>query len=145
MAPNRAAEILKKPKDYYNTITKKLVDHALTYGYDHERGGIYRDGPHSGEAIVKDKEWWQNCEVLVGFLDSFEHLKEEKYADAFIQTWEFDNKYMINHRVGEWMQLLKNNGEVIISQIGNPWKAFYHSGRAMMECKKRLEQLLERK
>jgi len=52
---------------------------------------------------------------------------------------------MINHRVGEWMQLLKNNGEVIISQIGNPWKAFYHSGRAMMECKKRLEQLLERK
>jgi len=142
---NRAAEILKKPKDYYNAITKKLVDHALTYGYDHERGGIYRDGPHNGEAIVKDKEWWQNCEVLVGFLDSFEHFKEEKYVDAFIQTWEFDNKYMINHKVGEWMQLLKNDGEVIISQIGNPWKAFYHSGRAMMECKKRLEQLLERK
>jgi mannobiose 2-epimerase len=50
---------------------------------------------------------------------------------------------MINHEVGEWIQLLKEDGTVIIPQIGNPWKGMYHSGRAMMECVLRLQKLLE--
>jgi len=48
---------------------------------------VYRDGTHEGPALVKDKEWWQNCEVLVGFLDAYERLGDEKYFDAFLRTW----------------------------------------------------------
>jgi len=139
---NRAGDVLGKPKDFYNDISRKLVDHTLKYGFDHVRGGVFRDGPHEGVPLVRDKEWWQNCEVLIGFLDAYEHFHEAKYADAFAKTWDFDNTYMINHDVGEWKQLLKEDGTPLISQIGNPWKAMYHSGRAMMECELRLAKIL---
>lgn len=140
---NRAAQIMGLPGETYHELTKKLTDHALNYGFDYERGGVYRDGPHMGEPLVRDKEWWQNCESLVGFLDAYEQLGDVRYAEAFLQNWKFDTAYMINHEVGEWRQLLKEDGTVIIPQIGNPWKAMYHSGRSMMECSLRLKRILE--
>lgn len=140
---NRAGEILGKPADHYNEVTRKLVDHSIKYGLDHELGGVFRDGPHEGPALVRDKEWWQNCEVLVGYLDAYEKLGDEKYADAFFKTWDFDKKYMINHEVGEWRQLLDKNGSVLVGDIGNPWKAIYHTGRSMLECCERLKKMLK--
>ena len=95
-----------------------------------------------GEFLVKDKEWWQNCEVLVGFLDAFEQFDEEKYYAAFEKTWDFDKKYLINADIGEWRQLVNKQGQVLTGDIGNPWKAIYHSGRAMLECKQRLERMM---
>lgn len=136
---NRASQVLGKPAGYYREITRKLVNHALKYGFDHDLGGVYRDGPHEGPALVKDKEWWQNCEALVGFLDAFEQLGDQKYMEAFLKTWHFDNTYMINHEVGEWRQLLDKDGKVLVGDIGNPWKAIYHAGRAMLESRRRLE------
>lgn len=140
---NEAGRILGYEHERYVPITHKLVEHALIYGFDHERGGVYRDGPHVGEPLVKDKEWWQNCEVLVGFLDAYQHVQDDRYAEAFTKTWEFDTTYMINHEVGEWKQLLKYDGTPIEIQIGNPWKAMYHTGRAMLETLLRLEKILE--
>lgn len=140
---NRAADVLGRPKGHYDEITRRLVDHSLTYGFDHERGGVYRDGPHEGPPLVRDKEWWQNCEVLVGYLDAYERLGGEQYLDAFLKTWGFDRRYMINSEVGEWRQLLKEDGSVIIGDIGNPWKAIYHTGRAVMECIQRLRRLTQ--
>ena len=91
----RALEIMGLPMDTYHTLSRKLTDHALKYGFDYERGGVFRDGPHEGAPLVRDKEWWQNCESLVGFLDAYEQLGDEKYAEAFLKNWEFDTTYMI--------------------------------------------------
>ncbi|MGX8700913.1 AGE family epimerase/isomerase [Caproiciproducens sp.] len=139
---NRACEILKQPYHKYDELSRKIANHTLKYGFDHELGGVFRDGPHEGAPLVRDKEWWQNCEVLIGFLDVYERLGDEKYGEAFIKTWEFDKTYMINEEIGEWRQLLTHDGKPLISNIGNPWKAIYHTGRAMLECKKRLERIL---
>lgn len=140
---NRAGEVLKKPADYFNNITRSLVEHSLKYGLDYEFGGVYRDGPHYGDALVRDKEWWQNCEVLVGYLDAYEKLGDKKYLEAFEKVWNFSNEYFIDHTIGEWRQLLNRKGEVIDGSIGNPWKAIYHSGRSMMECKQRLKRMAD--
>lgn len=138
---NRAADVLGLPRNQYDDVTRKLSDHCLKYGFDGELGGVYRDGPRRGEPLVRDKEWWQNCEVLVGFLDAFEHLGDAKYFDAFRKTWDFDNRFMVNHEIGEFRQLLDRFGNVLVGDIGNPWKAIYHSGRAMLECVRRLDGL----
>lgn len=140
---NRAADVLGFPADHNNKLIKKLDDHSLKFGYDNELGGVYRDGVHNGPALVYDKEWWQNCEVLIGYLDTYQRTGERKYFDAFYKTWQFDKKYFINNETGEWRQLLKKDGTPIVSDMGNPWKAIYHTGRAMLECKKRLEQILD--
>ena len=103
---------------------------------------MYRDGVHNGPALVYDKEWWQNCEVLVGYLDAYERTGDEKYFDAFYKTWQFDKKHFINWETGEWRQLLKKDGTPLVTDVGNPWKAIYHTGRAMLECKRRLEKII---
>lgn len=142
---SRAADIMNRPFDYFNEITRKLSDHSLKYGFDHEYGGVYRDGPHEGSAYVFDKEWWQNCEVLVGYLDAYERQGDSKYFDAFLKTWEFNKMYMINYKVGEFRQLLGRKGNVLAGDIGNPWKAIYHSGRSLLECVQRLDRLTNKK
>lgn len=59
----------------------------------------------------------------------------KKYLDAFFKTVNFPHKYIINHKTGEWSQLLNKHGIVIIDDLANPWEAIYHSVRAVLECK----------
>lgn len=137
----RAGEVLGKPRGTYAGIVKMLVDHTLAYGFDWERGGVYRDGPHIGPALVTDKEFWQNAEALVGLLDAYEILKDDRYLAAFSRLHEFVNRHMINHELGEWLMLVSREGKPLWPDIGNPWKACYHTGRAAIEVLKRIELL----
>lgn len=139
---NRAGEVLKLPREFLNEVNIKLVEHALKYGFDYELGGVYRDGLSDEPALVTDKEWWQNSEALVGFLEAYESFGDSKYFEAFYKTWDFDKKYMINKKFGEWYQLVDRYGKVISDDIGNSWKAIYHTGRAMMECRQRLIKIV---
>ena len=138
----RAGEVLGRPRDTYEPVVRRLVDHTLAYGLDQERGGVYRDGPHHGPAFVTDKEFWQNAEVLVGFLDAYEITGDEHYAEAFLLTWDFIRAHLINHDLGEWMTLVDKEGRVLVPGIGTPWKACYHSGRAVVEAIQRLDMVL---
>jgi mannobiose 2-epimerase len=49
---------------------------------------------------------------------------------------------MINHAVGEWYSLLTDDGQMIQSALGHPWKAAYHTGRAIIESLLRLDRIL---
>ncbi len=128
----------------YLPLMRKLLDHAIAHGVDWEYGGIYRDGPRDGGALVLEKEFWQHSESLVGFLAGFELFGEPRYLDAFEALWDFVQKYMIIDGVGEWRTLLDRTGHPIDANIGNPWKVSYHTGRAMLECTERLQRLLAR-
>jgi mannobiose 2-epimerase len=121
-----------------------MTDHAIKYGIDAEYGGMYRDGPLDGPAMVKDKEFWQNSEALVGFLTMYQETGQQKYLDAFYNVWGFVDKHMINHELGEWKTLLTRTGDPIDPRIGNPWKACYHSGRSIIESIKRIDAILEK-
>lgn len=129
----------------YKPMFKTLLDNAVKYGVDFEKGGIYRDGLRKGGALILEKEWWQHAEALVGFLEGYELFKDIKYYEAFQNIWKFVDTKMINHKVGEWRRLLDRDGNTIDGNIGNEWKAAYHSGRSMLECDKRLKQLIQSK
>jgi mannobiose 2-epimerase len=139
---DNAAVTMGLGRGAYLDIMKELTDHSLKNGFDYKFGGIYRDGPSDGPAIIKDKEWWQNCEALVGLLYAYRIFGDSRYLDAFLLAWEFDKTYFINNEVGEWRQLLTREGKVISGSIGNPWKAIYHSGRAINESIKCIEDIL---
>lgn len=140
---NRACDVMGMPHHTYDYVSKTLLEHSLKYGYDYQYGGVFYAGPYKSPATKLEKEWWENCEALIGFLDVYEHLGEEKYLDVFLQTWEFCRNHMIHSKVGEWYQLISRKGEVLVGCLGNSWKGIYHTGRAMMECKQRLEKILE--
>ena len=120
---------------------RRLLSHAVQHGVDWEFGGIYRDGTSKGGPLIKDKEFWQHSEVLVGFLDGVELFHEEKYFDAFENVWNFIDRHMIVKGIGEWRVLLDREGHPIDSNVGNAWKVSYHTGRSMIECIARLERL----
>ena len=125
----------------YEETLRKLLDHALAFGLDREYGGVYRDGIADEKVLVYDKEWWQNFESLVGFLNGYVMYGDEKYLDAFLNVWNFDRDHFINHEVGESRQLLLRDGTPVVASMGNPWKGIYHTGRALAECLRRLDKL----
>jgi mannose/cellobiose epimerase-like protein (N-acyl-D-glucosamine 2-epimerase family) len=138
----RAGDVLGEDHHFYKEQSRKLVDHAINNGLDYTHGGVYCCGLHEGPATNKDKEFWENMEVLPGFLDAYEVLGDEKYLKAFHLCWDFSNKYMINHELGEWIFLAKETGEPVWDHLGNNWKVNYHSGRSMTESLHRIEILL---
>ncbi len=70
---------------------------------------------------------------------------EERFYDAAETIWNFVDKYMINHDVGEWKTLLDRKGNPLDPNIGNPWKVCYHTGRAMVESVGLLNKIIARK
>ena len=140
----RALDAANESKESYMPVFKLLLDNAVKYGIDKEYGGIYRDGLRKGGALILEKEWWQHTEALVGFLEGYELFNDLRYYEAFQTIWNFVDKNMINHEVGEWRRLLNRDGEVIDGNIGNEWKVVYHSGRSMLECNRRLEKLIKK-
>ncbi len=126
----------------YEDVLYRLVDHAVKYGIDEIYGGIYRDGTASGSVLVEEKEWWQQAESMVGFLEAYRLFKDERFRGAFANIWNFVNNRMINHRVGEWYTLLSRDGMPLVTDLGNEWKVAYHTGRSMLECSARLNVLL---
>jgi mannobiose 2-epimerase len=138
----RAGEILGQLPSKYSETLRLLGEHALRWGIDWEFGGVYRDGPHNGPALVHEKEFWQNAEALVGLLDCYLTLSDERYLKAFKLCWKFVNQHMINHKQGEWLTLVSRTGDPLWADLGNPWKACYHTGRAMHEVLKRLDRII---
>ncbi len=141
----RALKVAKEDTGKYRKILRGLFDHAVSFGVDGQYGGLYRFGLHSGEILVTEKEFWQHTETLTGFLDGYEEFEDARYIDAFINIWEFSDTYLINHDVGEWRHFLDRRGQVVNGNLGQPGKVAYHTGRAMIECTRRLERLLDLK
>jgi cellobiose epimerase len=135
----RADQALGRPRDAHGTYIRRIAEHTLRYGLDTEFGGLFRQGPHDGPATVQDKEFWQNMEALPGFLEAYQVTGQDIYLDAFLNVWRFAHKHMINHELGEWRQHLARDGSVLDGTLGNPWKVFYHSARAVDESITRLE------
>jgi mannobiose 2-epimerase len=125
----------------WRPVGKRLLDHAVTHGVDWEQGGVFRDGTAGGGPLVREKEFWQNAEVLVGFLDGYEVFKDERYLDAFCNVWDFARDHFIAP-CGEWRVLLDRSGRPLDANVGNDWKVSYHTGRALLECVQRLDRLL---
>ena len=137
----RALQTAQADPAPYTPAMRRLVEHACDHGVDWELGGIYRDGTASSGPLIKDKEFWQNAEVLIGFLDAYEAFGDARFLEAFENVWRFVTTFMINQEVGEWRTLLDRAGQLIDPKIGNPWKVAYHSGRSMLECSLRLARL----
>jgi len=140
-----ALDTIKTEIPEYTKVMRKLLDHSLKYGYDYEFGGIYRDGISDESVLVTDKEWWQNFEALVGYANGYLCFEDAQYLNALEGTWNFVRDKFINAEVGESRQLLNRRGEPVVSNMGNPWKGIYHTGRALSETLDRIEKIFAKR
>ncbi len=132
-------EILKANPEEYKELFQIIYNHTVDNGIDTEFGGVYVEGPHSGGVYDKEKEFWQQAEVLIGLLDAVILFGKDKYWNAYKNVHRFVYDKVVNKRVGEWYPLLSRKGEPIWTHMGHSWKINYHTVRAAIQSIRRLE------
>jgi cellobiose epimerase len=146
-----AAEVLGKGEDARMwTAARRLVDHAMQYAWDSERGGIYDSGAMNAEGVVTgglrtEKIWWVEAEHLNALLLQHEHVGKEtgKYWDAFLKQWEWISKYQVDHANGGWWPTVSAAGAPASRVKADSWTECYHQGRAMLNVSARLRKMAE--
>lgn len=136
-----AMDILGTGPGKYRDLLVQIFDHTITNGIDKEFGGVYIEGPHAGGVYDREKEFWQQAEVMIGTLDACILTADEKYWDAYRNVHRFVFDRVIHRDVGEWYPLLTREGEPIWTHMSHSWKVNYHSVRAMVQSIIRLKKL----
>jgi mannobiose 2-epimerase len=132
-----AAEALGIPEDPKTwQVARRLVDHALDWGWDAELGGFYDKGESfAGPAWDRKKVWWTEAEGLNALLVMHQRFgdRTDSYAKAFRKQWDFIEKHLIDPVHGGWFAETTRDGTLIGDGAkANPWKANYHTARALM-------------
>jgi len=136
-----ALKILKTDPKIYSDLLRIIFDHTINNGIDYEFGGVFVEGPHSGGVYDKEKEFWQQAEVLIGLLDAVIIFGDEKYWEAYKNVHRFVLDKFVNKGVGEWYPLLSRRGEPVWTHMGHSWKINYHTVRAMIQSIIRLDKI----
>lgn len=138
-----AADVLGIARDTYAEIVRAVCDQCLAFGIDWEYGGVYIDGPFDAPPSARHKQFWQHAEALVGLLDAYALLGDERYWQAFRQVYEFVFAKFVNLPAGgEWYALLDRDGTPLWDYLGHAWKISYHTVRSMIQTTQRLRRLL---
>ncbi len=137
-----ATDVLGEGFEQYQDVIKKAMDHGMQNGIDNEYGGVYVEGPHSGGVYDKEKEFWQQAEVMIGMLEACLRFGPGRYWPAYENVHRFVFDKMINHPVGEWWPLLTREGVPVWTHMSHSWKVNYHTVRCMVQSIERLKKLL---
>ena len=137
-----ALDVLGVPRSDALGRVEPIFEHTFKRGVDWELGGLYVEGPRDGEATETNKEFWQQAEALIGFLDAYQLTGDEKYLDAFRNVHDFVFERVINWDQGEWFALLDRDLNVVWDYMGTSWKVLYHTLRGMCQVVTKLREIV---
>jgi mannobiose 2-epimerase len=143
-----AAEALSQDDPRAWTVARRLVDHAMQYGWDNRLGGLYDAGVMNAAGVVTgglrtEKIWWVQAEHLNALLLLHEHLGKAttRYWEAFLKEWDWIVRYQIDHLNGGWWPTVGADGTPASRVKADMWTECYHQGRAMLSVSERLRRL----
>jgi len=153
-----AAEILGD-EEIIRTMKKislQMADAVERVGVDKD-GGLFLESVRFGSHVRTNKHWWLQAENLVGFMNVFELTGNLRYWETVKLSWEFIDRYVIDHERGEWYTKVNRLGVPFLTEPEDdpspyyrndwkidPWKCPYHNGRAMMELLVRIDRILKK-
>jgi mannobiose 2-epimerase len=116
---------------------------------------MFLESDRYGSHVRTNKHWWVQAETLVGFMNGYELTGNPMYWDRVKVCWDFVDKYVVDHRGGEWFTKVNRLGQPFVTEPENdpspyyrndwkidPWKCPYHNGRACMELIHRIDRLM---
>jgi cellobiose epimerase len=96
-------------------------------------GGIMNEFNYVDNSLDSDKHWWPQAEAMLGFFNAFKIGGDEKYLYSVVNTWDFIDKYIIDHKNGEWFWKVDVNNKVYPGmEKAGFWKCPYHNTRALL-------------
>jgi mannose/cellobiose epimerase-like protein (N-acyl-D-glucosamine 2-epimerase family) len=139
-----AADIMGQPRQAYADVVRPIFDNCVEFGIDRQHGGVFVEGPYDGPPSITEKQFWQQAEVLVGFLDAYALFGDEKYWDAFESVYRFVfDKFVAAEAGGEWYERVDRVGNPVDDALGHAWKISYHTVRCVVQCIRRLRPLVQ--
>ena len=140
-----AAEVLgdKKLLEQVRRAAVKMAQAVYEEAVDAD-GGLVYEGT-SEEIIDTDKHWWPQAEAVVGFLNAYELSGKDYFLKASERSWEFIEKYIVDHQHGEWYWKVSRQGTPSNDKCKvDMWKCPYHNSRTCFEVMERLDRLTKK-
>ena len=141
---DEAAETLgSQTDDRTQHVERMLTDHALAYGWDATKGGLFHSGAFAGKPDDLLKEWWVQMESLNALLLLHERYGRQTdiYWKAFQQQWAWIRQHQVDPVYGGEYNLVKPDGTPVSPVKGSMWKGAYHEARALMNVTDRLDAM----
>jgi len=150
-----AAEILGDQEviEIMMPLSVKMLNAVDRVGVDKD-GGLFLESTRFGSHVRTNKHWWPQAETLVAFMNGLELTSDTKYWNKLKLSWDFIDRYVIDHENGEWFTKVTRLGIPYLTEPKDdpspyyrndrkidPWKCPYHNGRAMMELISRIENI----
>ncbi|HEY4989718.1 MAG TPA: AGE family epimerase/isomerase [Opitutaceae bacterium] len=112
---------------------------TLAEGVDAD-GGVISEGSPKGYTNA-NKEWWEQAEAVVGFLNAYQLSGDPLYLAASRRSWDYIQAKFIDRDHGDWNNLVKRDGTPYPLPKVSLWKCPYHSGRSCFEVAERVREL----
>ena len=125
-------------------VVRQLTDHALDWGWDETYGGFYDKGEAFRPAFERDKIWWTQAEGLNTLLLLHQRCGQttDRYWKALLKQWQFFEQYLLDAQYGGVFERAAHDGSRLgDGQKASPWKAAYHTARALMNASRMLRQM----
>ena len=128
------AQLLKRVHE----AVLRMAEAVYQEGIDAQGGLVYEAA--NGKIIDSDKHWWPQAEAVVGFLNAYQISGQYHFRAAAQSTWEFIDKYIVDHEHGEWFSKVSRDGVPINNKHKvDSWKCPYHNSRTCFEVMARLK------
>ncbi len=145
-----AAAVLHEQRQIYHQTALGLIDHAIAFGFDHERGGLAACGPLTGHVLDATdlgadrllKSWWAQAELINALCAACQQTQDRKYFDALVKTFDWVHRHQMDHECGDWYQDVHwDTGIPVTTDKGREFKTSFHAGRALVRTIKALRAL----
>ncbi len=101
-------------------------------------GGLWYEYEPKEQKLVAEKHWWPQAELWIGMVNAWQLTQKEEYLDIVEKNFSFVEKYIIDHKNGEWIWGVYQDYAPILKDKAGFWKCPYHNSRACIELLKRL-------
>lgn len=137
-----AAAVWQEGKVDHKTlsVTKRMLDHTLTTGFDEDFQGLFDKGYYFSdqdgiEVLDRHKSWWAQAEAWHALaLFSSLYPDEEIYPEACRAMWTYIQNQLIDKQHGGWYNAgLDETPKAIGQRKAHQWKGAYHNGRALVQ------------
>ncbi|MNB87853.1 Cellobiose 2-epimerase [compost metagenome] len=119
-------------------VAVTMAEAVLAEGIDKD-GGIWNEAVPSG-LLNEEKDWWPQAEAMVGFYNAYQLTQDTRYLDASAAVWEFIDRYIVDHKLGEWYWAVDEHLQPLAhAPKVSAWKCPYHNSRACFEMIGRLQ------
>ena len=121
------------------SVAMDIARVTLAEGVDPD-GGVLSEGGPKGYTNTR-KEWWEQAEGAIGFLNAYQISGDARYLEASRHTWDFIQAKFVDRQLGDWFNLVKRDGTPLRLPKVSLWKCPYHSGRSCFELMDRVREL----